>query len=210
MEWLCRSYWRPVHESIRRRGHSPEDALDLTQGFFAGLIEKEKLENVDPARGRFRSWVLGALQHFLLNNARRARTQKRHAGTAAFSLEAMLADGAACEPVDDSLTPDKAFDRRWALTVLDEAVRLVCEEYTRRGAADQFARLKPFLMAGSSAGEYEAVARELGTTTNHVAVAVKRLRERFRDRVRAVVAETVADPSEVDGEMGELFAALRG
>ena len=211
LEWLCRSYWRPVHDVVRRKGYSPEDALDLTQGFFELLIESTDFGRLDQARGKFRSWVLGALHHFLINDARKARTLKRNEGKATFSLDAMRpVQGSGWEPIDDSLTPDKAFDRRWALTVLESAMALVEQDYHRRGAGAQYLQLKPFLTGGVEAGAYDAIAQELGVAQNHVAVVVKRLRERFRERVRFVVSETVASESEIEAEMQALFAALRG
>ncbi len=211
LEWLCRSYWRPVHDLVRRNGLLPEDALDLTQGFFEMLIEKPDFGQVEQSKGKFRSWILGALHHYLLNDARKRHAQKRNSGKMAISLSALQPpDEGGWEPIDAALTPDRAFDRRWALTVLEAAMNRLQRDYEARGAGEQFQHLKPFLAGGVESGNYSKIAEELGVTNNQVAVAVKRFRERFRDRVRSVVAETVAGPEDVDGEMEELFRALRG
>ena len=209
LEWLCKAYWSPLYSFIRRRGHSHEDALDLTQGFFASLLDGEPFANVDQSRGRFRAWMQGSLNHFLLNAHDKASAMKRGGGTPTLSIDEM-ADGTAWEPLDPTLTPDLEFDRRWALAVMNQALAAVEEEYSRRGASDQFDVLKPFLTARPDLGGYDSVATQLGVTPNTVAVAVKRLRERFRERVRTAVMETVGSAEDLESEMAHLFAALRG
>jgi RNA polymerase sigma-70 factor (ECF subfamily) len=211
LEWLCAAYWRPLYGHVRRKGHDHEAALDFTQGFFAALLAGEPFAGVERGKGRFRAWMLAALNHFLLNEHDRAAALKRGGRKATLAIEQLQAAGNQnWEPADPSLPPDREFDRRWALAVMDQALTAVEKEYAKRGAADQFALLKPFLAGRADAGNYDALAKNLGTTPNNVAAAVKRLRERFRDRVKQAVMDTVGSAEDLDSEMAHLFAALRG
>lgn len=197
---LCALYWQPVYGFVRRSGCGPDDALDLTQGFFARILEGEDLARVDRARGRFRSWLLVALQHFLANERRRARAQKRGGGQATISIDARAAeDDYACEPVDLT-TPERIYERRWAMTIL---ARVMADLAREDGA--RFERLRPLLTSDEG---YEAVARALGETVGALRVQVHRLRRAYRDRLRAEIARTVAEPREIDDELHHLFAAL--
>ena len=184
--------------------------MDLTQAFFALLLAGEPFANVDQAKGKFRSWLLAALNHFLLNEHDRASTLKRGGGKQTLAIEELAAAGNSWEPPDPSLPPDREFDRRWALAVMEQGLTALENEYVKRGALEQFAFLKPFLTTRTNAGGYDRLAEQLGTSTNSVAIAVKRLRERFRERIRSVVKETVGTAADLDEEMAHLFAALRG
>jgi RNA polymerase sigma-70 factor (ECF subfamily) len=197
---LCALYWPPVYGFVRRSGCAPEDALDLTQGFFAQILEGKDLASVDRARGRFRSWLLGALRHFVANARRRERARKRGGGAAVISIDGQAAeDGYACEPVELE-TPELVFQRRWALTVLAR----VMEDLAREDGA-RFARLQPLLTSDEG---YEAVAQELGETVGALRVQVCRLRRRYRDALRREIARTVVEPRDIDDELRHLFAAL--
>ncbi len=210
LEWLCRSYWTPVYGHVRRKGVAHDEALDLTQGFLTSLLETEPFAGLDPARGRFRAWILASLNHFLANERTRVSAAKRGGGRPTLSVEELAAAHVAWEPEDPALPPDRAFDRRWAVTVMEQALAAVEADYAKRGASTQFTALKPHLTGRADPGTYDALAAELNTTNNSVAVAVARLRERFRTAVRAIVRETVGSEEELGDEMAHLFSALRG
>jgi RNA polymerase sigma-70 factor (ECF subfamily) len=204
---LCSAYWYPVYAYVRRRGHDHHAAQDLTQGFFARLLEKNDLAAADRTRGRFRSFLLTACQHFLANRHDNDTAKKRGGGRAHLSLDFADADGRyAREPADET-TPERVFDRQWALGVLDKTLTGLREEYVESGRAKLFDALKDCL-TGEADASYAALAGQLGMTEGAVKVAVHRLRQRYRDRLRAAIAETVATPEEVDGEIRDLFAAL--
>jgi DNA-directed RNA polymerase specialized sigma24 family protein len=203
---LCGLYWFPVYAYVRRRGHDHHRAEDLTQEFFARLLEKGDLAAADPGRGRFRTFLLTACQHFLANEYDRATARKRGGGWTAVPLDLAEADGRfSREPVGDG-DPERAFARRWAVDLLGRAVTSLRVEYAASGRADLFDALRHCL-AGVAA-DHAGVAARLGMSTGAVKVAAHRLRERYRDRLRAAVADTVASPAEVDDEIRDLFAAL--
>lgn len=209
LEQLCRTYWYPLYAYIRRRGNGPEDAQDLTQEFFARLLEKQWLEGIEKNGSRFRSFLLNALNGFLANQYDRATAAKRGGGQQILSLDAEQAEHRyRLEPATNE-TPEKIFDRRWALTVLDRALTRVKDETAATGKARQFELFNPFLSREPGPGEYATVAAELGVSAGAVGVSVHRLRQRYREMVRAEIADTVADPAQVDAEMRELFCALR-
>jgi len=209
LEQLCRTYWYPLYLFVRRRGNGPEDAQDLTQEFFARLLEKRWLEGVEKNGSRFRSFLLNALNGFLANQYDRASAAKRGGNRQILSLDAGQAERRyLLEPATNE-TPEKVFDRRWALTVLDRALTRLKEETTATGKARQFDLLNPFLSREPEPGEYAGVAAKLDVSGGAVGVSVHRLRQRYREMVRAEIADTVADPAQVDTEMRELFAALR-
>jgi RNA polymerase sigma factor (sigma-70 family) len=210
LERLCRTYWYPLYAYVRRRGHGPEDAQDLTQEFFARLLERNYLGDVGPEKGKFRSFLLAALNHFLANEYDRAKALKRGGGQAPISLDAETAEGMfVLEPASD-LTPEKIYEKRWAATLLDQAFSRLREEYTRAGKEDLFSELKAFLTEGAASGDYAPVAVRLRIAAGAVAVAVHRLRQRYRELVRSEVADTVANPTEMEAEMRYLFAVLAG
>ncbi len=208
LEKLCRAYWFPLYAYIRRRGHAPEDAEDLAQAFFAQLLEKRWLDGVQRNGRPFRSFLLAALNGFLANQYDRATAMKRGGKEPVLSLDVGDAERLySQEPARDE-TPERMLDRRWALAVLGRALTRLSQETTAAGKVRQWEQLSPFLSREPEAGEYAAVAADLGMSTGTVGVAVHRLRQRYREQVRAEIAETLADPAQLDAEMSELFAAL--
>jgi RNA polymerase sigma-70 factor (ECF subfamily) len=207
---LCAAYWYPIYAYVRRLGHSHDEAEDLTQGFFTRVLEKRYLRDFDHARGRFRSFLLGALKHFVANERDAARARKRGGGATPVPLDEILhADRRySLEPRSD-LTPDTIFERHWALTVLDRVQGLMRDEAIRHGKEAQFDRLKGLLVGDGTDAGYRALAVDLHTTEGALKVAVHRLRQRFRELLREEIAHTVADPSQVGSELRELFAAIR-
>lgn len=208
LEKLCRTYWPPLFAFVRRKGFNETDAQDLTQAFFARLLERRDFDTVDPCRGKFRTFLLVAMQHFLANEWDRARAAKRGGGQAIFSLEELREAGASGVEPQSDLSPDKLFDLRWATTVLEQALAELGKEMATAGKARQFELLKTYLTGDPEGGDYAAVASQSGLTTQAIAVAVFRLRQRYRDLVRAEVAHTVSSPAEVEEELRHLFAVL--
>lgn len=207
---LCEAYWQPLYLFVRRRGHSPEAAQDLTQEFFARLLEKQWLDGVVPDGGKFRSFLLCAMQRLLIDQHKHTTAEKRGGGVRPLSLDWAAAEGRfRDEPVTDD-SPERAYDRRWALEVLHRALERLRADAEASGKAALFEALRPFLSAEPEDGAYDAIGRKLGLSRNGVAAAVKRLRARYREMFRAEVAETLADSSRVDAEIAELLAALRG
>jgi RNA polymerase sigma-70 factor (ECF subfamily) len=205
---LCQMYWYPVYAYIRRRGHSPDDAQDVAQAFFARLLEKNIAGKADRNRGKFRSFLLASLRHFLANEWRRARAQVRGHGRVVLSLDlATGEDRYALEPAHE-LTPEKIYERRWALTLLDQTVAKLRDEFATRGKLEQFEHLKAYLGGDPSTAPYAQIASELGTTEGAVKVAVHRLRQRCRELLRAAIAETVSGQEDIDEELRELFEAV--
>ncbi|MEM8996447.1 MAG: sigma-70 family RNA polymerase sigma factor [Acidobacteriota bacterium] len=204
---LCRLYWYPLYAFVRSRGHGPEQAQDLTQAFFTRLLETEGLATADPDLGRFRSYLLGAMKHFLTNAWRRGATRKRGGGVDILDLDAFDPEARyALEPAsrDD---PDAVFDREWAATTLDRALDRLRRDYADRGHGEVFDALKGSLTGGEfDRGE---AARRLDLADGAVKVAIHRLRRRFRRSIRAEIAETVLDPADIDGEMRDLVDILR-
>ncbi len=209
LEKLCRAYWSPIYAFVRRQGHSPHDAQDLTQGFFERLLEKNYLADVDRSRGRFRSFLLGALKHFLANEWDKAHAQKRGGGQTLIPFDLVTAETAFSIEPADNLTADKIFDRRWALTLLEQVLRRLRAGYASEGKENLFEQLKPTLTEASRSVPYAQIAARLGSTEGAVKVAVHRLRQRYRELLRAEIAETVASPpTEVEDEIQTLFAAF--
>ena len=208
LEKLCRTYWFPLYAFLRRKGHVEADAKDLTQAFFETLLERKDFQTVNRSKGRFRTFLLVSLNHFLSNERDHARAAKRGGGRTILSLDAIPPEQFhRYEPASD-LSPDKLFDQRWAMTLLEEAVARLESEMATDGKLRQFGTLKMFLTNEPRDGEYALAAKQLGTTNQSVAVAVHRLRQRYREIVRAEVANTVSSPTEVDEEMRHLYAAL--
>jgi RNA polymerase sigma factor (sigma-70 family) len=207
---LCNAYWSPIYAYVRRLGHTQEEAEDLTQGFFMRVLEKHYLHDFDRERGRFRSFLLGALKHYLANERDAARTLKRGGGRALLPLDDILDAERrySLEPRTD-LTPDRIFERQWALTVLGRVQDQLRGEAIRQGKEAQFERLKGLLVGEDSEVGYRTLASELGTTEGALKVAIHRLRQRFRELLREEIAHTVVDPHEIGGELRELFTAIR-
>jgi RNA polymerase sigma-70 factor (ECF subfamily) len=208
LEKLCKAYWYPLYAFVRYRGYSSDEAQDLTQAFFARIIETHGLASADPARGRFRSYLLGAMKHFLANEWHRGRTKKRGGDVTFLDLDALAPEARyALEPAC-STDPDAAFDREWAQQTTARAMEKLRAESEARGKGELFEGLKGSL-TGEESARSETAAR-LGMTEGAVKVAVHRLRQRYRELLRAEIEETVTHPSDVDLEMRHLVAALRG
>jgi RNA polymerase sigma-70 factor (ECF subfamily) len=209
LESLCRSYWYPLYAFVRRQGHHPEDAADLTQAFFSRLLSKGILAFAMPERGRFRSFLIAGLKNVLANEWDRAQAQKRGGGTEIFSLDAADAERLyALEPAE-RFDPAQLFDRRWALTLLDEALRRLEAEQLAANKGRIFQRLQRFLMGDEGAGNYAEAARDLELSEAAVKMAVMRLLARCRELLRDEIARTVSAPLEIEQEYRALLAALR-
>jgi RNA polymerase sigma-70 factor (ECF subfamily) len=205
---LCQAYWYPMYAFLRRRGHSPDQAEDLTQGFFADLLARDSLKGVDPSKGKFRSFLLGSLQHYLSN--RRDWDQRLKRGGKIPHLSLDFRDAERCylrEPAHEE-TPERLFDRRWALTLLARVLDRLEREVDSENKRPLFERLKPTLMGESDTATYAQLGTELGMTTGAVKVAVHRLRKRFRALLQDEIARTLADPGDFQEEINELFLAL--
>ncbi len=207
LERLCRTYWYPLYAYVRREGYSPDDAQDLTQGFFAQLLARHSLAHVAPEKGRFRSFLLAAMRHFLSVERERARAIKRGGNAQILSLDAQEAETRyRLEPVD-RLDAEKIYEHRWAMTLLEQAVVRLREESAAAGKTELVERLRGFV-AGDREVTCGAAAVELGMSESAVKSAVHRLRERYRELVREEIAHTVANPMEIDSEIRHLKALL--
>ena len=210
---LCEAYYQPVLRFLCCQGRDEDAARELTQEFFARVLAGRGFAEADPERGRFRSYLLGALKHFLADQHKREHRLKRGGGVAAESLDAIGPDDeqASLQIADTSVpTPDSFFDREWALAVVGRGVAVVEKDFAAGGKEDQFAALKPWLMGEAPSMSQADAARRLGLSEGAVKVAVHRLRKRFRDSVRAEIAQTLPDPSPalVEEELRHLIAAL--
>jgi RNA polymerase sigma-70 factor (ECF subfamily) len=202
-------YSYPLYAFLRSRGHTREDAEDLTQAFFAQILDKGTLRHVDKERGTFRAFLITSLKNFAANEHDRQKAAKRSPKTPLLSLEVETAEGRfQIEPPTDE-TPETVFDRRWALTLLNRALVRLREEWTLRGKAQQFDLLKVYLTGESTHGGYAEIARPLGMSVNAVKTSVSRLRGSFRQFVHEEVAETVSDPADVGAEIQYLMSAVR-
>lgn len=212
LEELCRAYWRPVYAFVRRLGRNPHDAQDLTQEFFARLLAGPALGGVAPEKGRFRSFLLAALKHFLANEWDKARALKRGGGIVIVPLDA--ADTDAGLPGLEVSAPEsgaeRAWDRQWALTLLERVLDRLRDEHGAAGKSEQFDCLRPTLTAERNALPYAEIGRRLGLSEGAVKVAVHRLRARYRELLRLEVAGTLEEPGQVEAELRELFRALSG
>jgi DNA-directed RNA polymerase specialized sigma24 family protein len=206
---LCENYWFPLYAYVRRRGYDACEAEDLTQEFFLRLLAKNYLAGVNREKGKFRAFLLAALQHFLANEWDRSQTQKRGGGQAVLSLDALSAESRyRMEPSHD-LTPEKLFERRWAITVLDGVLaRLQADFLAHHGDQAAFDCLKQFLTAGRESTGYAAAAGQLQMTEGALRVAIHRLRRRYRELLRDEIAQTVASPEEIDDEIHYLLSCL--
>ncbi len=207
LEVLCRGYWYPVYAYIRRLGHSPHDAQDFTQSFFAYLLDKRLLARAAPESGRFRSFLLGSLKNFMANEWRKQNAQKRGADRTVSFDAADAEERYAVEPAD-ATNPQNLYEQAWAVAVLDQAMNLLETEYAAAGKRDLFAELVPSLQGDRLASTYADVGARLDMSEGAVKVAVHRLRQRYREVLRASVANTVADPLEIDGELRHLMDVL--
>jgi RNA polymerase sigma-70 factor (ECF subfamily) len=206
---LCEAYWHPLYFYIRHRGYGVEDASDLTQEFFARLLEKHYLRDVQPERGRFRSFLLACLKHFLLNDLERCHAGKRGGGRPPLRLDLDGAEKLFSTAQTQTASPERIFERQWALTMLHRVLDRLREEFAGRSNVEQFDRLKGYVMGEVGRVPYAQVAETLGMTEGAVKVAVHRLRERLGLLLRREIASTVADPAEVDDEIRFLLESLR-
>jgi RNA polymerase sigma-70 factor (ECF subfamily) len=205
---LCRTYWYPLYVFVRRQGFSAEESQDLTQEFFARLLEKDFLAVVDREKGRFRSFLLAACKHFLSNERDKARAKKRGGDRELISFDVGQAESRyRLEPAHD-LTPEKLYERRWAMTLLDQVLALLKNESVQAGKADQFAHLKAFLTGHKGETSYQEVAEKLGMTLGAAKVAAHRLRKRYRELLHEEIAKTTSDTDSIEDEIRELFRAL--
>jgi RNA polymerase sigma-70 factor (ECF subfamily) len=203
---LCQTYWYPIYAFIRRDGADAEQAMDLTQGFFARLLEKGDLADVDRSRGRFRSWLLASVKHFVANERDRERASKRGGGRAAISIDAADAESRYRLEPAEALTPEKIFERRWAMTLLAQVLDVLRQEWESAGRGRQFEALKECL--GGGEGGNQKAAGELGMSDAAVRMAVHRLRRRYREILRERIAQTVDTPEQVEEEIAFLFGAV--
>ena len=210
LERLCRTYWYPLYAYVRRRGHSPPDAQDLTQAFFARLLERHWLADADRVRGRFRTFLLTALSRFLSDEWDKARAIKRGGGVSHVPVQVDTAETRyGCEPADNN-TPETCFERGWALTLLETVLERLRAEYEREGKSALFAGLNSSLVGDRASQPYAELATALGMNEGAVKVAVHRLRKRYRHLLRAEIADTVTGSEDVDDELRHMFAVLAG
>jgi len=208
LEKLCRAYWPPLYFFAVRKGHDDADAKDLTQQFFLSLLQRNDLSRLDPARGRFRTFLLTAFTNFLANEYDRANAQKRGGGKVIISLDSIGDDQVRQYEYLQSHYPGEAFDRQWAASILARALERLKEEYSTGPRAAQFALLKPFLTLDGSSADYSGIAAKLGVAESSVPVQVHRLRQKYRELVREEVGQTVATPGDLEEELRHLFHAL--
>jgi RNA polymerase sigma-70 factor (ECF subfamily) len=207
---LCRVYWYPLYAHLRFQGWARQDAEDLTQAFFAALLEKGYLQAADPTRGRFRSFLLTALKRFLSKEQERSHAQKRGGGKTILSIDFPSGEERYQREPSHDWTAERAFDRRWALALLDQVLAQLGAEQGASQKGQLWEQLRPYLTEASDAPAYATVAGLMGMTEGAVKVAVHRLRRRFRELLRDAVVQTVAVPEDVDQELAHLLAALRG
>jgi len=210
LEQLCADYWRPLYAFLRRRGHDPHQAKDLTQAFFLSLLERNDFGLVDRERGRFRTFLIVSLKHFLANTREREKAQKRGGHIAHVALEILGSDEYHGNEPAEALTPDQVYDRQWALSLLDTVLRRLQCEFQAAGKRLLFDRLSPLLTGEKSQITYAELAREFGVTESAVKVTVHRMRQRYRELLREEVGRTVSAPNQIEDELGELIAVLRG
>jgi RNA polymerase sigma factor (sigma-70 family) len=205
---LCQTYWPPLYAYIRRRGHTVHEAQDLTQAFFAQVLENHGLRNVSPEKGRFRSFLLVTLKHFLDNEWHKGRTFKRGGGQILISWDELKPDERELLGPSHEMTPERLFNRRWALMLLERVMNRLRVECEAAHKDQLFESLKDYLTGEAPEKSYRQIACELKMTEGAVKVTVHRLRRRFGELVRAQIAQTVASPEEIDDEIRQLFAAL--
>jgi RNA polymerase sigma-70 factor (ECF subfamily) len=208
LEVLCRTYWYPLYAFVRRLGHDPDAARDLTQSYFAELLEKGYLEDYDPSRGRFRVFLKASLKNFLSKEREKDRTWKRGGRTEVLSLDTPDVESRYRHEPVDKLTPEEIFERRWALTVLEQALGQLRREQQEGGRGREFARLEGFLTGLETKTPYREVAAELGTSESVVKTTVHRLRERFGEVLRTEISDTVSSPDQVDDEVKHLLGVI--
>ena len=209
LETLCQTYWQPLYAYIRHQGHGPEESRDLTQGFFAEFLEKDLLAEVDPDKGRFRSYLLATLRHFLSHERDRERALKRGGGTTTLSLDVEAGEARYSMQPTEAMTPVDVFEHRWAMTVLDRAMDRLGTESKETSNGQQFQILRQYLTSANPQVLYGEAAKDLGMSEGAIRTAVHRLRKRYGQALRAEIAETVANPADTDEEVRHLLATVR-
>jgi len=205
---LCQTYWYPVYCCVRRHGRSPEDAQDLTQAFFAKLIEKQQISLADRERGRFRTFLLRSLENFLKNEHEKATSQKRGGGKDIVSWDVALAEDRYQSEPSTELGPEQLFERKWASTLINETMNHLRRELSVTGREELFDQLEPHLWGDDTSTAYSAIAARLHMTVVAVRVTLHRLRSRYRTLLREEIGQTIADPAELEDEMRRLFQVL--
>lgn len=208
LDRLCRTYWPAIYGFVRRQGHGPDDAKDLVQGFFSGLLARQGLEKVDPAKGRFRSFLLASVAHYLANERERALAQKRGGGVEALPLDAQGEEVRYLIEPGHQLTPERIYEQRWAHAVLERVLTRLEAEFTAAGHAKRFESLKSFLSEDAVGTSYAEAAAGLGMSVSAVTSIIHRMRLRYRELFRDEIAQTVVDPAEVDDEIRHLIEVL--
>jgi len=208
LEKLCRTYWRPVYAFLRRQGVGPEEAEDITQGFFAQLLERRKFSSLRKEKGRLRSFLLGALKYFLADEQRRATAIKRGRGQRLTPLEELRADERIDMEPADPVTAEMIYERRWALTVLEHVLSRLKDEYRAVGNAALFDSLKQLLPDEPGSPSQADIAAQLGMTENAIRQAFYRFRQRYQSLLREEIAHTVATPGDIEDELRHLIAVL--
>src|SRR5262245_12596565 len=208
LERLCRAYWHPLYGFVRRQGYGPDDAKDLVQGFFAGLLQRQGLERIDPAKGRFRSFLLASIAHHLNNERQRERAQKRGGGSETISFDAQSEEERYLIEPTHQATPERMFEQRWAHAVLEQAVARLRDELAAAGHAQRFDVLKDFLSESADGKSYAEAADQLGVSVAAVTSIIHRMRERYRELFRDEIAQTVADPADIEDEIRHLIEVL--
>jgi RNA polymerase sigma-70 factor (ECF subfamily) len=206
---LFNTYWPAVYAFIRRSVHDRDQAQDLTQAFFAAMLEKNYLGDADPERGRFRTFLLSSVKHFVANERDKARALKRGGGNALLPIDAVDADAWYLPEAVEPRTPESLFERRWALSLLEQVMAKLRVEFAGKGKQEYFDRLSPLLSGDPPANRYDALAEELGASPGALRVGIHRMRRRYGDLLRAQIAETVSTPAEIDEELRFLLSALR-
>ena len=210
LEQLCRNYWYPLYAFVRRQGRDPEEAQDLTQGFFARLLQKEYISLADPARGRFRSFLLTSLKSFLAEEHRYATRLKRGGGQKVIHWDDLTAEQRYLAEPRNEAAPDTLYEERWALTLLETALTRLGEELVSAGKEQLFSELKDQLWGAERESSYTEISERLNLSVGAIKVTVHRLRQRFRALLREEVAHTVANPEQIDDELRHLVAVVRG
>jgi len=208
LEDLCQAYWHPLYGFIRRSGCSATEAQDLTQGFIVSLLSRDAIGLADPQRGRFRSFLLGSLNKFLVDQHRRENAQKRGGGQTIFSIDAATAEERYHREPVDQLTPEKIFQRQWAVTMLERAQARLQQSYLESGQADLLEQLMPHLRRDQDRLPYRDIAKRLNMQENAVKVAAHRLKKKYREALRSEILQTLDSPDELEDELKQLFSYL--
>ena len=206
---LCKVYWGPIYAFIRRNGYDSDQSQDLTQAFFVAMLEKNYLGDADRERGRFRTFLLSSVKHFLANERDKAHALKRGGGRIVVPIDPVEAEGWYGTEAVEQRTPENLFQRRWALSLLERVMEKLAVEWARMGKSDYFAKLSPLLEGDPAAHRYDVLGAELGASAGALRVAVHRMRRRYRDLLRSEIAATVSTPEEIDEEIRFLLSTLR-